>query len=271
MDDASVKNNPFTLAALYTFVRVESPEDLKCFLQDLFKTHGIMGNVIVAKEGINGTIAGKSADIKCVVAAIEEDVRFKNKLEMKYSQACDQPFYRMRLHVKPEIVTMGLPDIDPRLHRGEYVEPEDWNALIQQEDVVVIDTRNDYEVGIGTFENAQNPKTKTFKDFPDYVAHNFNPNRDKKIAMFCTGGIRCEKASAYMKEQGFEHVYHLKGGVLKYLEMVKEEDSLWKGECYVFDQRVSVTHNVQQGRQSCYSQPIITFLIETCMWLMWTR
>mmetsp|Transcript_36305 Transcript_36305/g.67641 ORF Transcript_36305/g.67641 Transcript_36305/m.67641 type:complete len:677 (+) Transcript_36305:79-2109(+) len=240
----------FTLAALYSFTRIANPAALKENLHRIFLKYNIQGNLIVATEGINGTIAGKSNELKQTIEAIEMDERFKNNLEIKYSQAECQPFYRMRLHIKPEIVTMGVPDVDPASHRGEYVEPEEWNRLIQQDDVMVIDTRNDYEVSIGTFHNAKNPSTKIFKEFPEYVAKNCDPGKDKKIAMFCTGGIRCEKASAYMKEKGFENVYHLKGGILKYLETVKEEDSLWKGECYVFDQRVSVKHNVQPGTYS---------------------
>jgi UPF0176 protein len=244
------KNMEFTLAALYSFVRIESPCELESFLRSLFQTHNIQGNLIVANEGINGTIAGKSDDIRITIESIEKDSRFTNNLEIKFSKAHAQPFYRLRLHIKPEIVTMGVPDIDPVVHRGEYVEPEDWNALIQQDDVVLIDTRNDYEVGIGTFQNAKNPNMKTFKEFPEHITNNYDANKDKKIAMFCTGGIRCEKASAYMKEKGFENVYHLRGGILRYLETVKEEDSLWNGECYVFDQRVSVKHNVQPGEKT---------------------
>lgn len=240
----------FTLAALYAFVRVDDPSELECSLRALLTKHVILGNLIVANEGINGTIAGKSEDIRITIAELEKDVRFAGSLEVKYSEAQCQPFYRLRLHIKPEIVTMGVQDIDPVVNRGQYVEPEDWNSLIQQEDVVLIDTRNDYEIGIGTFQNAVNPNTKTFKEFPEYISQNYDPQKDKKVAMFCTGGIRCEKASAYMREKGFEKVYHLKGGVLKYLETVKEENSLWKGECYVFDQRVSVKHNVQPGESS---------------------
>lgn len=237
----------FTLAAMYAFVRIDSPSELESFLSELFQKYKIQGNLIIATEGMNGTIAGHSEDITNTIHSIQQDLRFAHNLEIKFSKATTQPFYRMRLHIKPEIVTMGVPNTDPNLNKGEYVEAEDWNALIQQEDVILIDTRNDYEVGIGTFQNAHNPATKTFKEFPDYITNNYDPTKHKKVAMFCTGGIRCEKASAFMKEKGFENVYHLRGGVLKYLETVTEAESLWRGECYVFDQRVSVKHDVLPG------------------------
>ena len=305
----------------------------------------MIGNIILAEEGINGTISGTNNNIKKIIKIIKNNINNNNKkkddnndddinnnnkkkknddnndddinnnnnnnnnkknddddndddndddinnnnnnnnkmnkmssdddidIDIKYSQSQQQPFYRMRIQKKTEIVTMGVSDVNVLDNRGEYVDPEDWNSLIQQEDVVVVDTRNDYEINIGTFQNSINPNTKTFKEFPDYVKNHLVDKRqqvegqdvdeqqqqqqdvddqddvkkNKKIAMFCTGGIRCEKATAFLKQQGYKNVYHLKGGILNYLKTVKEEDSLWNGECYVFDQRVSVKHNVQPG------------------------
>jgi len=209
--------------------------------------------LLLAHEGINGTIAGKPEDIRAILAYLRQDPRLAD-LEHKESWADSHPFYRMKVKLKKEIVTMGVPEVDPNLVVGTYVKPEDWNAIISDPDVIVLDTRNDYEVHIGTFKGAVDPKTTTFREFPKYVAENLDKTKHKKVAMFCTGGIRCEKASSYMKQQGFEEVYHLQGGILKYLETVPKEQSLWEGDCFVFDQRVAVKHGLEVGdHDQCYA------------------
>lgn len=195
---------------------------------------------------MNGTIAGSRQGIDSVLAYLKADERFKD-LSHKESLDAEMPFYRMKVKLKKEIVTMGVEGIDPRQVVGTYIAPKDWNQLISDPDVVVVDTRNDYEYELGSFKGALNPNTKSFRDFPQYVAETLDPTKHKKVAMFCTGGIRCEKSTAYLKEQGFDEVYHLHGGILQYLEDVPEEDSLWQGECYVFDNRVSVDHQLQPG------------------------
>lgn len=207
---------------------------------------GIRGTLLLAEEGINGTISGSRAGIDAILAFIRSDERLA-ALEHKESFSATHPFRRLKIKLKKEIVTLGVAGVDPNKVVGTYVEPEDWNALISDPDVVLIDTRNDYEVVLGTFKNAIDPKTKTFREFPDYVHGHFNPEKHKKVAMFCTGGIRCEKASSFMRTEGFAEVYHLKGGILKYLEKVKPEDSLWQGECFVFDHRVGITHGLGEG------------------------
>ncbi len=234
------------VAALYKFVELPDYRELREPLLQQCLANGIKGTLLLAAEGINGTISGSREGIDGLRAFLEADERFHN-LSYKESFDQDKPFYRMKVKLKKEIVTMGVPGIDPRHVVGTYVEPKDWNALIADPEVVVVDTRNDYEYELGTFEHALNPDTKTFREFPDYVKDNLDPAKHKKIAMFCTGGIRCEKSTAYMKEQGFEEVYHLNGGILKYLEDVPKEESLWKGECFVFDNRVSVDHDLQPG------------------------
>jgi len=219
--------------------------------------HHIKGTILLAREGINGTIAGLPADIHAVLHFLRTDAVFKGKfanLEHKESYADEHPFYRMKVKLKKEIVTMGVPSVNPNNTVGTYVKPEDWNALISDPAVILLDTRNDYEVHIGTFKNAADPKTATFREFPKYVAENLDKTKHKKVAMFCTGGIRCEKASSYMLEQGFDEVYHLQGGILKYLETVPESQSLWQGECFVFDQRVAVKHGLEVGDyDQCYA------------------
>jgi len=234
------------VAALYKFVKLPDYETLVPRLKTFCDEQGIKGTLLLAEEGINGTVSGTREAIDALRAFLDADGRFDN-LSYKESFYDEQPFYRMKVKLKKEIVTMGVNGIDPQQIVGTYVKPKDWNALISDPDVVVIDTRNSYEYEIGTFERAIDPKTETFREFPAYVAENLDPSKHKKVAMFCTGGIRCEKSTAYMKEQGFEEVYHLEGGILKYLEEVPEEKSLWRGECFVFDNRVAVNHKLEKG------------------------
>lgn len=236
----------FTVIALYKFTPFENPESLQGPLANMCGTHGVKGTLLLAREGINGTIAGSRAGIGAVLEHIRSLPGCAN-IEWKESTSDEMPFPRMKVRLKREIVTMGQPDIDPTASVGTYVAAEDWNALIEADDVAVIDTRNDYEVAIGTFARAEDPQTKTFGAFPDWWAANSDRFEGKKIAMFCTGGIRCEKASNYLLGQGVDEVFHLKGGILKYLEAVPEERSLWDGECFVFDGRVSVAHALKEG------------------------
>jgi len=237
---------PFIVAALYKFAPLQNLEDLQKDLLDVCKKNDICGTLLIAPEGINGTVAGSRAHIDSLLHHLRRLPDLQD-LEHKESGAEQQPFYRMKVRIKKEIVTIGLPDVNPNETVGTYVNPEEWNDIISDPDTIVIDTRNEYEVKIGSFQNALNPHTDSFRAFPDYVAKNLDPQKQKKVAMFCTGGIRCEKASAYMKKLGFEEVYHLKGGILKYLETVPEEKSLWHGECFVFDQRVAVQHGLAIG------------------------
>lgn len=243
----------YLTAALYKFVSLPDYNDLQQPILDACLKHNIKGTLLLAKEGINGTIAGLPNDIQAVLDYLRQDERLKT-LEHKESYADSHPFYRMKVKLKKEIVTMGVPEVDPNQVVGTYVKPEDWNNVISDPDVVVLDTRNDYETHIGTFKGAVDPKTTTFREFPKYVEKNLDKTKHKKVAMFCTGGIRCEKASSYMKQQGFEEVYHLEGGILKYLENVPKEESLWEGECFVFDQRVGVKHGLEVGEyDQCYA------------------
>jgi len=242
-----------TVCALYKFVRLENFEQLKTPLLNIMLANEVKGTLLLANEGINGTVAGPQSGIDAVLAHLENDDRLGG-VSHKYSYADENPFQRSKVKLKKEIVTMGVEGIDPLLTVGTYVKPKDWNALISDPEVLLVDTRNDYEVEIGTFENAINPKTETFREFPEYVAKNLDKNKHKKVAMFCTGGIRCEKSTAYLKEQGFEEVYHLEGGVLKYLEEVEQENSMWQGECFVFDGRVAVGHGLEQGQyDQCFA------------------
>ncbi len=236
----------FTIAALYHFTRFPDPAALKGPLQALAEAQGIKGSLLIAAEGINGTIAGSRAAIDAMLAHLRALPGCAD-LEHKESFAEAQPFGRMKVRLKREIVTMGQPDIDPRARVGHYVAAQDWNALISEPDVAVIDTRNDYEVEIGTFRSAVDPGTRSFRDFPAWWQANKDRFHNKRIAMFCTGGIRCEKSTNYLLGQGVPEVYHLKGGILKYLEDVPEAESLWQGQCYVFDQRVSVGHGLVPG------------------------
>lgn len=234
------------VAALYKFVSLPDFHELREPLLDHCLAQNIRGTLLLAEEGINGTVAGGREAIDSLLAYLKADPRLAD-LSHKESFDSSQPFYRMKVKLKKEIVTMGIDGIDPNEVVGTYVKPKDWNALISDPDVVLIDTRNDYEVEIGTFKGAVDPKTESFRQFPEYVRQNYNPAKHKKVAMFCTGGIRCEKASAFMKREGFEEVYHLEGGILKYLEEVDQPDSLWQGECFVFDNRVSVKQGLEPG------------------------
>ena len=234
------------VTALYHFVRLEDFESYRQPLLDLLTEEGIRGTLLLAAEGINGTVAGSEAAIDRLLAWLKNQPPFAG-LSHKESFCDEMPFYRTKVKLKREIVTMGVEGIDPRHIVGTYVKPKDWNDLISDPDVVLVDTRNDYEVAIGTFKGAVNPNTKTFREFPAYVSAELGPAKHKKVAMFCTGGIRCEKSTAYLKQQGFDEVYHLEGGILKYLEEVPEEQSLWQGECFVFDNRVTVKHGLVPG------------------------
>jgi len=241
------------VCALYKFVRLESFEALREPLLAAMEAHDVRGTLLLALEGINGTIAGPKDGIEAVLRHLTSDERL-NKLSYKISFNDENPFQRTKVKLKKEIVTMGVEGIDPNHVVGTYVKPQDWNALISDPDVVVVDTRNDYEVEIGTFKDALNPDTETFREFPQYVKDNLDKTKHKKVAMYCTGGIRCEKSTAYLKEQGFEEVYHLEGGILKYLEEVPKEESLWEGECFVFDGRVAVNHELEQGQyDQCFA------------------
>ena len=243
----------YCVTALYHFTRLADYEQLKAPLQNMCELLGIKGTLLLAYEGINGTIAGTDNAINQLLDFLKADPRLA-ALEHKESRAENMPFYRMKTRLKREIVTMGVEGIDPNNVVGTYVEPKDWNALISDPDVVLIDTRNDYEVEIGTFKGALNPDTQTFREFPQWVENNRDKLKKPKVAMFCTGGIRCEKASSFMMLNGFDDVYHLKGGILKYLETQPESESLWDGDCFVFDQRVAVKHGLEQSEyDQCYA------------------
>lgn len=230
----------------YKFVQLPDCAELRPKILEYCQAQGIKGTILLAQEGINGTISGSRSAIDAVLAFLKSDDRFAD-LEHKESFADEHPFERMKVKLKKEIVTLGKPEVNPAVKVGTYVSPKEWNALISDPNVIVIDTRNDYEVSIGTFKRAINPKTDSFREFPEYVETHLEPTQHKKVAMFCTGGIRCEKASSYMLSQGFEEVYHLQGGILKYLEDVPAEESLWEGECFVFDERIAVKHGLEVG------------------------
>ena len=239
---------PFRTAALYQFARFDDPAALRDGIEACCRAHGVQGTLLLAHEGINGTIAGSPAAIDAVVAHLRTLPGCAD-LDVKYAWAPTEPFHRLKVRLKREIVTMGQPDLDPLTDVGTYVAPEEWDALITRSDTVVIDTRNDYEVAIGTFPGAINPETRSFRDFPAW----FRVNRDqltagkKKVAMFCTGGIRCEKSTAFLKAEGIEEVYHLQGGILNYLEKMPADQVSWQGECFVFDERVAVTPDLAPG------------------------
>ena len=236
----------YTIAALYHFTRFPDPAAIKPALLELCQAQDVKGSLLLAQEGINGTIAGPRAGIDAALAHIKALPGCAG-LEWKEATAAEPPFGKMKVRLKKEIVTMGQPDVDPLASVGHYVEPEEWNDLIRQDDVVLIDTRNDYEVAIGTFEGAIDPKTESFRDFPAWWEENKDRFHNKRVAMFCTGGIRCEKSTNYLLGQGVEDVYHLKGGILRYLEEMPAESSTWEGECFVFDNRVSVGHGLAEG------------------------
>jgi UPF0176 protein len=243
----------FVVAALYKFVKLPDYQQLRDSLYQYMVLHKIKGTLLLAEEGINGTVCSSREGIDALKAFLAADGRFEG-MSYKESFAEQQAFYRTKVKLKKEIVTMGVDGVDPAHIVGTYVKGQAWNDLISDPDTIVIDTRNDYEVAIGTFTNAINPNTTTFREFPQWAAEHLDKTKHKKVAMFCTGGIRCEKSTAYLKEQGFENVYHLDGGILKYLEEVPAEQSLWQGECFVFDQRVAVKHGLEQGSyDQCYA------------------
>ncbi len=244
--NSAPKASSYRVAALYKFVTLDDLASLQESLLKVCKQNDIVGTILLAHEGINGTISGSKKGIDSVVSWLVSHQEF-DQLDVKYSWAEESPFYRMKVRLKKEIVTLGVDEVDAANNAGTYVDPSDWNDLISQSDVVVVDTRNDYEVAIGTFKNAQNPHTSSFRELPDWVDNVLEAKPDTKVAMFCTGGIRCEKSTALLKSRGFDQVYHLKGGILKYLETVPEENSLWEGDCFVFDNRVSVKHGLELG------------------------
>ncbi|GEM75440.1 oxygen-dependent tRNA uridine(34) hydroxylase TrhO [Vibrio sagamiensis] len=236
----------YVVCALYKFVELENYQELREPLLALMAEHSVHGTLLLASEGINGTVAAKREGIDALLEWLNAEPRLSG-IVYKESFSETQPFNRTKVKLKKEIVTLGVEGIDPRHVVGTYVKPQDWNELISDPEVFVVDTRNDYEIEVGTFKGAVNPNTDTFREFPDYVKENMDPEKHKKVAMFCTGGIRCEKSTAYMKEQGFDEVYHLEGGILKYLEEVPEEESMWEGDCYVFDGRVAVNHQLEKA------------------------
>ncbi|MGB3693641.1 MAG: rhodanese-related sulfurtransferase [Spirulinaceae cyanobacterium] len=235
-----------TIVSFYYFKELSNYEEMRLGLESLCAQQNLKGTIILASEGINGTIAGSQEGIDTLLNYLRQQSRFPN-LEVKESVAEQNPFRRLKVKAKKEIVTFGIPVGDRVSKRGTPIQPQEWNQLISDPEVTVIDTRNDYEVGIGTFQGAKDPQLKSFREFPHYAQEKLHPQKQKKIAMFCTGGIRCEKASAYLLEQGFEQVYQLQGGILKYLEQVPPQESKWQGECFVFDERVSVDENLQPG------------------------
>lgn len=240
-------DNNVVVCALYHFVRLADFEQLQEPLKRLMASNAVRGTLLLAPEGINGTIAGSRAGIDSILKWLDEDGRFTD-LRRKESFTDEIPFNRTKVKLKKEIVTMGVDDIDPNNIVGTYVKPEDWNKLISDPAVTLIDTRNEYEIEIGSFRNATNPHTTSFREFPDYAKKHLSPGKNKKVATFCTGGIRCEKSTAYLKSLGFDEVYHLQGGILKYLEEIATEASLWEGECFVFDSRVTVDHQLEKGQ-----------------------
>jgi len=241
--------SPFKVLAYFKFVPLPDCAALKPELAQFCCARRIRGTFILAPEGINGTVAGRPGAIDELIAWFETSPLWAGRLagaEAKFSRAAQMPFLRMKVRLKPEIVTLRAPEADPGIRVGTYVEARDWNRLIERNDVTLIDTRNEYEVALGTFANARDPATRNFTEFKDYVAR-LDPAQHPKVAMFCTGGIRCEKASSYLLSRGFKEVFHLKGGILKYLETVPESESRFSGECFVFDERVSVTHGLEEG------------------------
>ncbi len=237
---------PIIVCALYRFVRLDDYRALRSPLLAVMEQHGIHGTLLLAREGINGTIAGTRAAVDALLDWLQRDTRLAG-IGCRESVTDRPPFKRSRVKLKKEIVTLGVAGLDPNHVVGSYVGPSEWNALISDPDVLLVDTRNDYEIRIGTFRNAINPGTATFREFPGFVRDTLDPVLHRKVAMFCTGGIRCEKSTAYLRQQGFSEVYHLRGGILNYLEQIPEHASLWQGECFVFDERVTVNHRLEQG------------------------
>jgi UPF0176 protein len=240
------QNTQYIVCALYKFVSLENYQSIRDPLLNFMKEKEVCGTLLLASEGINGTVSGSRSTIDQLLQWLESQPGL-NDIVVKESLTNEKPFKRTKVKLKKEIVTMGVQGIDPRKVVGTYVEAKDWNNLINDPDVLLVDTRNDYEYAVGTFEGAVNPNTVSFREFPAYVKDNLSPTKHKKVAMFCTGGIRCEKSTAFLKEQGYEDVYHLKGGILKYLENVPKEQTTWKGECFVFDDRVTVDHDLNPG------------------------
>ena len=247
----------FLTVAFYHFVTLDKKNSIQEHIHNFCEANKIKGTILLADEGINGTISGKEKNIHDFLIFLKKESLFNglfSKLEHKESWASKNPFYRMKVRLKKEIVALGIDGVSPTKKVGKYVRPEEWNNLISDPNTIIIDTRNSYEVDIGTFKNASNPDTSTFRELPSFIEKNLDPKTPKKIAMFCTGGIRCEKATSFMLEKGFQDVYHLKGGILKYLETIDKDKSLWEGECFVFDQRVAVTHGLNEGKyDQCYA------------------
>jgi len=247
------KSTNIVVAATYKFVHLPDFRELRKKLIKICEEQSLKGTLLLAEEGINGTVAGERGGIDNLLYFLRQDPRFAD-LEYKESFVSEVPFYRMKVRLKKEIVTMGIPDTDPNQLTGSKVDYKEWNELISDPDVLVIDTRNEYEYKIGTFKNAISPKTTTFREFPKFVNKELGSDKHKKVAMFCTGGIRCEKATNYMLKQGYKDVYHLNGGILKYLEEVNQEENLWQGDCFVFDGRVAVDKNLEQGNyEQCFA------------------
>ena len=238
-------SSQIVIAALYRFVRLDNYQSLQQPLLQFLLDQQIRGTLLLAAEGINGTVAGEQAAIDALLDYLRQDERLAD-LDCKLSYDSEMPFYRSRVKLKREIVTMGVEDLNPDL-AGTYVDAKDWNALLDDPEVTLVDTRNAYESAIGSFEGAIHPETESFRDFPAYAEQQLDPKQHRKVAMFCTGGIRCEKSTAFLRQQGFDEVYHLRGGILKYLEEVPESESKWQGECFVFDNRVSVNHALEKG------------------------
>ena len=237
---------PFLVAAFYKFVSLPDYRELQAPLRQRCDEAGLLGTILLAEEGINGTISGPEVGVRQLFDQLRADARFDD-LHYKESWARERPFYRMRVRLKKEIVSLGVTGVDPTRAVGQYVAPQDWNALIDRDDVRLVDTRNHYEYHLGTFAGAEDPNTESFRDFPQWVAKHLDPATDRNVAMFCTGGIRCEKATAYLLDRGFENVYHLDGGILNYLQTVDAKQSRWQGDCFVFDNRVTVDHDLAEG------------------------
>jgi len=253
MTHNETESTNIVVAAMYKFVHLPDFRELREKLLQVCEKQSLKGTLLLAEEGINGTVAGKREGIDNLLCFLKQDPRFAD-LEHKESFVSEMPFYRMKIRLKKEIVTMGIPDTDPNQLTGLKVDYKEWNKLISDPDVLVIDTRNEYEYELGTFKNAISPNTTTFREFPEFVNNELSGDKHKKVAMFCTGGIRCEKATNYMLKQGYEDVYHLNGGILKYLEEVKQDENLWQGDCFVFDGRVAVDKNLEQGNyEQCFA------------------
>lgn len=243
----------YLVATFYKFVTISNLEAKRRQILTWCREKKLKGTILLAEEGINGTIAGNVSAIADVLNSLRS-LPGLAELEAKESTSAKLPFAKLKVKIKPEIVTLGMPEVNPTQQVGIYVEPQDWNQIVSDPEVVVLDTRNDYEVEIGSFKRAKNPNTESFRQFPQYIARNLDPQQHPKVAMFCTGGIRCEKASSYLLSQGFKEVYHLKGGILKYLENVPVAESMWQGECFVFDERVAVKEGLEPGsHELCYA------------------